>query len=490
MLSEKISTLFDTLDVSSTDVARSIGCSPSNFSRVRRGTRVPKPTSPTMKKLISAIFGIVQDDEKRSVLCHLCGATENCSDDLLKDRLLLWLYDDIVLPQKILAKRKSSIEQETAFAAFGERFNAVLDLIDISNGELSDKTGIDVSYVSRLRRGERMPRYHSKYLASICYTLIDEAKQKDLLPFLSQHTQIPEAVLEDTDGIKVLQQWLLMFSSKNEELAVDHLLSVLISDIPERPPIASKAADFVEPASAPGNSALSEEDYSIQMTLPAPALEEPETRGTEGLCRLVTRFLSEAIQNKETDLLLYSDQGTDWMGGDYAKSLVGLLTKCIQNGVRITILHNIDRPIPELFEAIGFWMPLYLSGQVRSFYSDRTAGERFSHTFFIRPGQACIEGFCSRTEEARCHYRYHKDKATIADYKAMLDGILKEARPLVAIDTDPSLATGDIPFENTFVSVDAKQVVVKRTEDPKLSFTFTHPLMCHAFYRYFQNIEG
>ena len=50
---------------------------------------------------------------------------------------------------------------------------------------------------------------------------------------------------------------------------------------------------------------------------------------------------------------------------------------CIRGGVRIRIIHNIDRGLEEMTAAIRGWLPLYMSGRIEGFYSTRPGGSRF-----------------------------------------------------------------------------------------------------------------
>lgn len=82
--------------------------------------------------------------------------------------------------------------------------------------------------------------------------------------------------------------------------------------------------------------------------------------GTDGLRNAVVRFLTEAAENGG-ELLLYSDEPMDWMAGDreFFALWASLMVRCVKNGVRIKIIHNLDRNIKEMVAAISGWFPLY-----------------------------------------------------------------------------------------------------------------------------------
>ena len=486
MLSEKITSLFKLLDVTCTDVAHSVGCAPSNFSRLRHGSRIPKVTSPTINKLINGVFAVTDTEEKRTAVCHLCGATAACSDEMLREALMSWLYDGIEIPKKPPRKKDTALNREKAFLAFGKRLDTLLQIVGMSNNDLSRKIGLDTSYVSRLRRGERMPVYHSKYITSICYVIVEEAVQKDRLAALSELTWIPESILAGSESGKALQEWLFQYGSNQYNLAVDHLLSVLISDKSyaclraeksEKPDV-DEIRTRVEAALI--HAGLTEGIRS------APEADAITAVGETGLRSLAVRFLLGALEAGERELFLYSDQPMHWMSGEYAPILQTLMIACLESDMHVNIVHNIDRPIKELFGAIEFWMPLVLTGQVTSYINENSSGQRFSHTVFVRPSGAGIEGFCAKGSEDRCYYHFHESREATDAYKAIRTEMIGDSKKLIEIGHDTEPTPDDIAVENVLVNVQPDKVVVKRTEDPKLSFTFVHPMMCQVFYRYFR----
>ena len=64
---------------------------------------------------------------------------------------------------------------------------------------------------------------------------------------------------------------------------------------------------------------------------------------------------------KEKDLYLFSDQNIDWITADKAfqQKWMSLMIQCVTSGVKIHIIHNIERNLTEIGEAIRSWLPLY-----------------------------------------------------------------------------------------------------------------------------------
>jgi hypothetical protein len=162
------------------------------------------------------------------------------------------------------------------------------------------------------------------------------------------------------------------------------------------------------------------------------------------------------------------------------------MTELISRKVNIRIIHTVDRSMPELISAVEWWMPLYLSGRISSFYCRKSVGKLFSHTMFIRPGAACIAGTSAIGLESRAVYNYSTDAEAVVLAEDAFNCILKESRPLVNIcecsgEADTCADDGFVHADAVMVKASPNEVIIQRVEPPYLKFTFTHPMICKAF---------
>lgn len=81
-----------------------------------------------------------------------------------------------------------------------------------------------------------------------------------------------------------------------------------------------------------------------------------------------------------------------------------------KRGVKIKIIHNVDRIEEEMVSAIRGWLPLYLSGMIEPFVFRKSRNARFYHTVFLRSGGACIHGFFPAQGGDSRWYEYITDK--------------------------------------------------------------------------------
>ena len=216
--------------------------------------------------------------------------------------------------------------------------------------------------------------------------------------------------------------------------------------------------------------------------------------GREGLRSAVLRFLTEAFQEKAQQILLYSDEEQGWMTEDsgFLRKWAVLMRACVRNGTQIRIIHNIDRDLSEMSEAIKNWLPLYMSGRIDSRYSTKPRGERFSYTVFLRPGRACIKAARVRGTQAEGIYHYYQGRRELEICEKEYRGLLDSTRPLIkTVAADPEESTAfhrlpmpEMPYKNVRLHIGKDYAQITYADDPSRAFRITHPLLCHAFREY------
>ena len=397
MLSDRISKLFALLQCSNTDIARFAGCSPSNISRLKSGSREPPPKSRSIALLAKGIYGYADYENMLSVLCELC-ETEDSQAETLLPAIIAWLYDTRKFEPPRAVVPKSKRTQGLQRQSFGEKLDRVMTLLALSNVQLAAPLNIDASLVSRYRSGTHSPYGNVRIMGRLSDFLFARAQKQERLEALAELCDLPP---EELDTETVLD-WLCDTAEDDEPSALAKMLLRSIG------------------AFTPGQG------------LPAAEPEIPPVRiesrywGTEGLRNAVVRFLTDAARSGG-ELLLYSDEPMDWMSGDPAFFAVWarLMVACVKSGVKIKIIHNIDRDAREMVDAINGWLPLYISGVIEPYVFRKTRNARFYHTMFLRPGEACVLGFFPTEAGENRWYDYIADddaclNAVQADYGSMI----------------------------------------------------------------------
>ena len=397
MLSERITALFMMLECNNTDIARYAGCSSGNISKLKTGNRVPKPTSRSIKSLADGIYGYADFENMLPTLQELCHCTDTARENMIP-ALIAWLYetDEIVLPAQA-AIPKSKRTQMLRRQSFGDRLDRAVTLLGLSNSQLAALLNIDVSLVSRYRSGIYSPHGNARLAEKLSDVLLNRAQRTGKAAEFAALCGTDAAQL-DTDTVAA---WLYDLSPAEYSAA---MAQVLLRSLDE---------------------------FTADNSQPETAQEVPDTPetvyyyGTGGLRSAVARFLADAAK-EGGELLLYSDEPTDWLVGDraYFALWTSLMEKCVNSGVEIKIIHTIDRESAEANEAIRGWLPLYVSGMIEPFFFRKKRDPRFCHTVLLRPGGACIHGaFPAASGESRW-YEYITDQKRLDLMQKEFDSML------------------------------------------------------------------
>ena len=406
MLSERITTLYTVLGCNNTDIARYAGCSSGNISKLKTGHREPKPTSRSIVALANGVYGYADYENMLPALQELCGSADITRDSMVP-ALISWLYetDEIVLPAHAFtpkSKRLLTLRRQI----FGERLNLAVILLGLTNSQLSGILNIDVSLISRYRSGIYSPHGNYSLAEKLSDALISRAER------IGKTAELAALCGSEAEQLSsdMVSSWLYDFSPEEDSAAI---AQVLLRSLDEFTP--DKGL----------NESVPKVPEMTDMTL---------YYGTEGLRRAVIRFLTDAAREDE-ELLLYSDEPMDWMTGDraYFALWASLMEKCVSSGVRIKIIHNIDRVGIEVTNAILGWLPLYISGRIEPFVFRSVRNARFYHTLFLRSGGACIHGFFPAQGSDSRWYEYITDKKRLDLLEREYDSMLSDAAPFLKV---------------------------------------------------------
>ncbi len=412
MFKKNVGDILALLSASSADIAKCAKCDHSNISRMVSGARVPKCGGTGAQRLVDGIFTYADENGKMQLLCDYLKLDRSSTAKNVRRAIMEKLYEGTGESTRTADKKPGETER-----VFGERLNMLMELTECSNISLGRQLHLDASYISRFRNGLRSPRPNSETLDGICAVLVKRCLAQDKEEKLCEILDVKRAP-ENDEGwyAEMLGGWLLEREAESD---------------------GNLAETFTE----------SIDSFSLSNAFSLPAFEDvtdtvvTEAKdavyfGREGLQNAVIRFLAAAINAPNSELWLYSDQNTDWLVQDrsFRVKWAALMFECVKRGIRIKIIHNIDRNPAEMLEALNSWLPLYMSGLIESFYCRKQRNSRFSNTFFLCPGLACIDGRnVAGHEDVDGRYRFDTEEAVLASQKAMFDALLEESDPLVRI---------------------------------------------------------
>ncbi len=413
MFSEKVKQILALLEATSADIARISDCDKSHISRMVSGARKPKVNGAAAWRLVSGIYLAADEKGRTDKLREIIRCESDCSAEEIKAHLMKWLYDG----EETEAAKPQSPADKTPYRAFGEKLGAAMELTGLSNIRMGRLLNIDPSYISRFRSGLRSPKANPKMMSDICITLTERAASQGKLSALARLTGSETGAPTDRESVfDAVYEWLYSDERTDETPLVQGLIDQ----------IGSFSADIIKPPLTFEEAAdedIISEDISAYY-------------GLAGLQRAVIRFLGNVFRRGKKELYLYSDQNMDWMTEDpyFRAKWASLMILCVTNGTRISIIHNINRDLSEMTDAIKSWLPLYPSGMIQSYYCRLRAGDRFSTTLFLCPGYACISGSNAvGTENESGMYRFDTGEDQLIAHRIAYDELLEHSGELAKV---------------------------------------------------------
>ena len=325
MFSDRFDKLMTKLDATNTDIAQAAEIDRTNLSRFRSGKRIPKQDSDITEALLSALYDHASSTGKLKMLCKtIKTGSENSRQNICRD-MKLWLYSDT--PEEYFI-RKSKPKRSSL--SFSDRFDKSMILADMTNSQLGKLVHVDSSLISHYRTGIRTPQSNpalASVIADILYERIRNAGEDISLAELMQ-------IKPDSITKVAFRDWLYAFTQDEDGGNT-----------------AMKLLEAFDSYISAGSVKLSVPETSV----PSEILTDKRKHytGNTGLREAVLRFLAEVAKSDASEMMLYSDQDMGWMITDkeFAVKWAALMGACIKKGIRLSIIHNIDREMfgPTMF---------------------------------------------------------------------------------------------------------------------------------------------
>lgn len=488
MFQKRLQEIMTLLGLSGAKLAEYSGLNQSTISKYKNGSRKPDASSPSMQNLV---MGICRYSESAAKLSSLRTFLSANADEPLSDALTVYLLRQNTsenTPEK-------SKQDQTLIGVFGSRLDTIMTLLDISNIRLSHLINVDASLISRYRTGARYPKENAAIRSSLSRILYERIFQQNKEGAFAEISGIQADFL----SFESFNDWLFLLKDPNP-LLIQSARQILF------------ALDSFTDVKTKNVSGLLEilNNLSVQ--------EATVYFGLSGLRSAAIRFLKAAYESASRDIWVYSDSSTDWMNEDQHFLLLWslLMTQCIQKGIHIHIIHNLNRNIEEMFSAIQNWLPLYMSGMVDSYYCNVNNAKSFNHTFFLCPDVTCVLGMNVKGAEEQAIFHYYTESEPLSRCRLSFQKLMKDSRPLIKVYKDAPVnmemnnkiitpdsiyirdaqnTSGSLriplknaPFRNVKISIGDKYVGVTRIPEPKLTFAFTHPMLCNAFEMLAENL--
>ena len=146
-------------------------------------------------------------------------------------------------------------------------------------------------------------------------------------------------------------------------------------------------------------------------------------------------FMKAAVLSRSMEpVFMYSDMPMTEMAKDaeFPKKWMFGMAMLLKKGLKLQIVHNIDRSLPEMMLGLESFIPMYMTGQIEPYYFKTPQGSVFLH--FLRvSGTAALSGEAVAGHHAEGRYYLTNNRAEVAYYRRRADALLENARPLMDI---------------------------------------------------------
>lgn len=298
---------------------------------------------------------------------------------------------------------------------FAERFDALMNIAEVSNSRLGRDINMNSSHIGRLRSGARpLPKKH-EYLPAMCRYLARHITKEYQLNALQKLTGIADTAFGSVEHTaQYLEQWLLE-RDKDTAATTGRLISGFSRVV-------------LSPAAAP--SSLSVEE--------APQKYSQYLYGNAGKRKAVEQFFLMILrEEKPQTLLLYSDENMAWLYEDPAFSVrwMALFKQVLLKGNRVRIIHTVSRDLNEFMEAVTKWIPIYMTGMIEPYYYPRLRDGVFQRTMFIAPDTAAVISSSVQQDTEGMLHIFLTDRTAVSALVTEYERYFMLCRPLIHIFT-------------------------------------------------------
>lgn len=388
--SETLKKYMETLHCTAKELSDASGLSPATVSRYRSGERVPEPNSDAFDRLCNAIVLLSKKGSAAAPLTReaIVESFLRCPDFIASDEEL-----------------------------FRQKLNILISVLKLNLSALCRCTNYEASALFRIRSGSRKPSEPAKLAADIARyvaeTTDDRTGKESLAGLLgcpadelSEASVRFEKVLQWlTDGQDRQADSMARFLEKLDDFDLDEYIRVIHFDTLKVP------------------------------SVPFQLSTSKTYRGLEEMMASELDFLKAAVLSKsQASVIMYSDMPMEEMAKDpdFPKRWMYGMAMLLKKGLHLHVIHNIDRPLPEMMLGLESWIPMYMTGQVSPYYLKNTQNDVFLH-FLKVSGTAALTGEAIAGYHSKGMYYLTKSKEEVAYYRCRAEALLQKAHPLMQI---------------------------------------------------------
>lgn len=384
----------DELDCSAKTLASLSGLSETTISRYKQGTREPALDSKQLSLLSTAISSYANG--------------KNGYD-----------YNSIYN-----AFTNALMQKDFAFKTVVKNYNKLISSFNINMKTLANFTNFDVSFLYRVRQGQRKPNDLQTFINTFCGYMLQLTHNSSTHPIFNElfgcnikdfktedelHHFLYNYILNDNDEDITLSDSnkpdITSFLKKMEEFDLDEYIRVIHFNDIKVPTV---------PIQLPLNKVYND---------------------VEGMRAGELDFFKATVTSKNKEpIFMCNDMPMLDMADDmdFNKKWMFAIAAAIKKGFHINIIHNTNRPFEELMLGFEAWIPLYMTGQISPYQLKDYKPEVYHNLTYVS-GVAALHGECIKDFHNNGRYILSNSKADLKYYRQKADDLIYHATPLMDI---------------------------------------------------------
>ena len=356
---EQLNLYIEELSCSGRELAQNSGISETILSRYRKGERLPGADSDYLKKLAAGIALTAEQKGKKK--------------------------DQESVLEVLLAALK---QEEKSEIFYYQKFDILLRELEINVSKMASALHYDPSYISKIRTGKRTPSDVRGFAENVCgYIVRNFSGQEELNKIVALTCCDNETLMHPENSFILLRNWLC--SGKFETM---EYISGFLQKMDE-----FNLDDYIR--------AIHFDSFKV----PKVPFQLPVSRQYYGLKEMregELDFLKHTVLSKSMEPLhLCCDMPVEDMAQDqeFAKKYMFGLAMVLKKGLHIHIIHDVERPMKDMMLGLENWIPLYMTGQISTYYLKGIQNKVYSHLHYTA-GQAAMKGDCISGHHDTAHY--------------------------------------------------------------------------------------
>ena len=387
---ERLNLYIEQTGIRQQELASASGLGNATISRYCSGEREPKEDSSQIRQLAKGLAALAAEREV----------------SLTEGEILLEL------------NRTVSEGLEVDYDTFRGNLNQLLKALDIRGNELARALNYDPSHVSKILSGARRPGNIKAFIQDISLFIARRAAAAGETEGL---LKITGAEPGEAENAAALQRHLISWLGSNQSVRTDKPLARFLEKLDDfdlNEYLKAIRFDEIKVPQSPFHLPTKKTYYGIQKMM------ESE------LDFMRTTVLSRSMD----DCILYSDMPLQEMADDPefpAKWMFGM-GMMLRKGLHLHIIHDVNRPFPEMMYGLEGNIPMYMTGLISPYYLASSQSGVFNHLLKVS-GAAALEGSAIAGKQGSGKYVLYRSAEDVKHYRRRAKDLLEKAMPLMDI---------------------------------------------------------